>query len=352
MALAYREALKFMVSATDKETTFKTAIAVDQLLEMASGWTPFNDEAEKGSNAGMITGKEGPTATNLLKQWFAGELRFDRVHPNDLAFLLAYTLGPSTSAVFDTSGREHAFSASSNRTMPTFTAETDGFDSYQPVHSGCFLSRMDLSVAMGQWARASAGVIAAKKASGGSGDVSAVSGEVPCGDAGIHCSIGSSIDGSYVPVLGTPDLADDIVLKTLVRRFEMSIDNGINMEDLWTAEVSAAAPEMSRATRGPRRYTLSFDIEVGDDTYIDYLLNEEEFAVEFQHDSGVLCGATKNMGWALAYPDVVVERVSRAYGPNEQLMARVDCLVREDATLGSIQAAVWNDVTEYGAAVA
>ncbi len=341
----YRENAKVLVSSASKESTFKTAVAVDRQLIMGRDYVPLVDEAEVYTDDGMGTGSEAPTEVQVARQWSSGALRWDFVRPDDVAFALAYTLGSVTSSATDTSADKHVITPDSSRTLPSFTVEEIGYESYQPKFAGVLITDFALTLEANRPAAMSAGLLVAGNTTSGSATADPVSGEPVMMGSNLKAWLGTAYDGAAS--LGACDVTattDDIQAK--LRRAEVRISNIRSRDGMFTF----ASSSISRAERCSREFSVSLTLEVEDATYENYLQAEATKALELDWDSGVLAGAMlQNYGWQMVFPKVFVRAVEKSYDPDGRLLLDVDLAPMEDDDYGVFEAVVYNKQNAYAA---
>ena len=341
----FKENARVLVSSASKEATFKTAAGVDRQLIMGRDYAPVVDEAETFTDVGMRTGFEGPTGMQIAKQWSRGVLRWDFVRPDDVGFVLAYALGSVSSSVTDTSADKHVISPDGSHTLPSFTLEEIGYDSYQPKYTGVLITDVRLVLEANRPATMEAGILVCGITSSGSDSAEPVSSEPVMMGSNLKAWFGSAYDGSAA--LGTCDVTgspDDIQAK--LRRAEVRISNIRSRDGMFTF----AGTSIARAERGPREFSVSLTLEVEDLTYENYLQAKATKALELDWDSGVLAGAMlQDYGWQMVFPKVFVRAVEKSYDPDGRLLLDVDLVPLEDETYGIFEAVVYNKQSAYAA---
>ncbi len=342
MANVNREDVVFYLSTATAESPYGTADAVDRKIRP----TPVLPVhvAEIDTDEPFATGYEGPVDSQLLTKHYTWSPEIRHVRPDDMAIFLGLICGTPTSAVADTSAYLHKFGLSSSRTLPSCTLEYVKTDSVQRKLAGGVASQVNISIAANQFATISPQMCFASDASG-SGSASFSAETVVCNGANLGMNIGSAAEAEFIPALG----ADDITSPSDISADFVSLDlTLVNFRSPKAAMFDARSSAPVMGERGPRLVTARLTIETDDQTELDYIQAQTETALELEWDSDVLAGAaTQNYGWQFVFPKVRFMSYGDSWDELGRLRQAFDLMLFEDATLGRMQAAVWNQTAAY-----
>ena len=341
---AWNDLRQFLISI-DREATFGTAVAVDRALKIGrAGGDIITAQTELRTDAGLSTTKEQPTEARIGTQFFQGSIPWQWVKPDDLAIALSWVLGTPTSEEADTRAYLHTFSPSAARTLISRTIEEYLAAGVQHKFPGAVANNWTLNYVANQDVDMDLAIIAKGPQSAGSGSGSFVSSEPVWGGDLVTAYIGSAVEESYAPALGTVDLTSETDITAKVRAMTIGIANNISMGQLY----DPTANTIGRTERGTRAYRLGLTLELSDRTELDYVKDKTEKAVEVEWDSGSLAGdATQNYGAQFVWPKIAFSQVAPSWSENGKLLGRFEALVMDDGTNGPFLAAVWNKTADY-----
>lgn len=343
MAMVDNEA-KYYACIGTRETTFGTAVAADQKLILGESAEQFVRDVQVMTDARMRTGDEHATVIKERTEHWMFRAPWDFVGANDLGFILAATLGPVSPSTVDTSAVEHLFSASTSRVPASFTMEEFLVSGTQNKYSGCLVTDWTLTMTRDAPASLVANIVAKTKAAG-TASSSAIA-DYPMLGPGLKVYIASAAEGSFDPALGSTDLDTGADITSIVRSVTIGCTQIQNVRRLIGFSNSLNLP-----VRGVRAFTLSIEFEPGDETYHDYVGDQTTKAIEVEWDSGVLAGAaSQNYGWQFVFPKVAFPSMQPSRDEIGYRRQTFPLLVMADATLGPIQAAVWNKQSAFLAA--
>lgn len=354
-----RQDAKLYVNAAAKESTYGTPNDPDtsvQLL-MGNGFQHFKEVSVKAPNTGMTTGTEGPNAQLTTLRYYMGTLTWDWVYPNDLAFVLAYLLGGCTSAQNAATGQyEHDFAdVASTHTLPSFTlVDHHNADLYKQ-YAGCIISRMSFTAGV-QGSSMTADVIAKSVADVDASD--ALLTDEPCIIASnaiattqeMNMYVGAAAEGSFDADVDTADVTSSTNYQAKTRSFSITIDNGIDINNMITW---AGVNTLTRPERGIRTVSAQMTLEE-DSAYTlqVYVAANTLHAVEWEWDSKVVAGtAGNNYAAQFVIPDASFNDASHSgYSPNGKTLYTYDLSALDaDSTNHRVNATVWNEVAAYAA---
>lgn len=344
----------------NKESTYGSKIPSARLLTMGSSYTPIVPVVTQFTNLSMTTGTELPTAAYLGPYHYQGQLVWDLVKADDLAWALAFILGAPTT----TSNYKHDYSAiDTDHVIPSFTIEESYYDAAAKFEcAGAVLQNLNINFAVGSAATMSAGFLTKTRES----DANAVDGTLAasqpcCTGQQIKIYIASHVMQSYVAAQNGEELEGTATeITSYVRSISIGISNGTDPTNLLTF----ASQTLGRAERSLRDITLSMTIEA-DATNIVPLLaypytessNELTYkAIEIEWYTGVTAGSNK-FGAQFVFPKVSFQAPTFSRdGATGKLLAEFPLTVHyEDNStydvggndFGPMRATVWNTVASY-----
>lgn len=286
---------------TTRESTFgsKTDGDAPIMVVMGAGYNHFVPVVEQVPNGGMTIGKEIADKNLLHRYLYRGQLVWDLVHPNDLAWALTFILGDGTSNDIPASTNhasgvyDHVFEADdAHLALPSFTLEEVIDASNQYVYTGCLASDLSISKSVGQPVTMTMGVIAKERATGSdSGSIVSEPAWLAYGTK-VYISTATDVEGygsgSFVPSISEDEFGSGTEITNLVRSFNIAITNISGTENLY----AIGDKTISRNERTLRTFTISLTMESEASTYLEYSLGTNgiitPYALEFQWDSGVL----------------------------------------------------------------
>ena len=164
-----------------------------------------------------------------------------------------------------------------------------------------------------------------------------------CGDMSVFRAVdqGTTLPGTYGQ--GTEDLpgtGTDVSAK--IRSFNWRYNNNLLRDDAYEP---GSGLYRARSERERRSQTLTFEVEFEDNTYLNYLTNQNTLGLEFDFVSGTLAGdASLYYGGQVLFPMTKLTscRVSGGVGT---LIASCEALVMDDGTNPTVQATVFDKNT-------
>ncbi len=151
------------VSATKRETALNTEQDLDTTLLLDLN-TVLNYRPLKSANRDELTGKEEADRLHDLGGTTVGNLSFSRAQPQHFAFLLAYALGRTETAILGATGYRHTVKPRSGevdeaRSNPSFTAAMRfGQQVLKRRFASCFLDTVRVEFPKDGWAKLSGAV--------------------------------------------------------------------------------------------------------------------------------------------------------------------------------------------------
>jgi len=358
MAVVRRKDHKLYVNKGFKEATYGIAQipTTDTQLLMGTGWQGFKPVSRKVLNGGMTNGREGANAQLIELSYYEGTLVWDWVYPNDLAFVLAYGLGATTSTQNASTGQyEHNMTDATSYTLPSFSCVEKLAAYTDKCYTGCFIRSFTFSygkdgVSLSADVLAQTCVTIAGAGSLLTDEPAFLASSTPTTSQEANLFISSAVENSYDGDIGTADLvATATNYQTRMATFSITVDNGIDIENLRTW---AASNVIVRPERGNR--TVSGSIVLDADSTYDleaYINSVTTYAVEWDWDSGTVAGtAGSNYAAQIIVPDAAFNDVSYSHGTGGRRIATFPFTALDtDATNGRILATIWNEVSAYAA---
>jgi len=343
MANINREDVVFYLSTATTESPYGTADAVDRQIIPDGAPLPMHVPTID-TNESQATGSEGPTESQLLMELYRWSPTIKYVHADDVAIFLSLVCGAPSSEAADTSAFLHEFSLSSSHTLPSCSLEYYKATGVQRLLAGGACGQLGMNFTANQFASLSPQMYFASDAAG-VGSAALTAETAVMNGANYTMSIGAAAEGTFTPGLG----ADDITSPADISADFVSLEYTITpFTDPRSAMFDARSTAPVMAERGPYGLRLRLTIETDDQTEIDYILDQDDKALEFEWDSGVLAGtATQNYGLQFVFPQVRFMAHGDSWDQNGRLRQAFDLMLFEDATLGRMQAAVWNKTEAY-----
>lgn len=339
-----------------KEDTYNTDPATGTWYQHNVSSEPFNLESDLVEDTDLITGYEEGTALAELSRRIQGSLTFPRVKPASLAFVVAYAFG-SNATDADTLGNSGAeWTAGQGDFSHIMVPSTDVFElpsfcinedlipgTLQYIYTGCMINSFTLSTSRKGWWELTAEVIGS-----GSRTTDTETGtetdepSLKAGDATVYAA--SSATGHDAVLLqGSESLTGTPIssFTSKVVDFSWTFSNNIPEDDLYHF---ASGKVKGRAERGRRTQSLSVTLEFEDATYLDYLTNGTQIALEVDCVASIIGTASKYYGFDLAFP-ILQCRSVQVGGGTDKMTAQLDLAVLQDATLGSVEIEIYNKAT-------
>ena len=295
MATIFKSAVGVFQSAYTKQADLATVQAVDTQHVMGASWNPPVPVATTVSDAGFTNGAEGATTVETVTKHFTGAFQFDRVYPNSIGSMLAYTFGPPATSTVDTSGVQHIFSdTDTDRVLDAFTTEysTVAAGSENLKFRGCLVQSFTISMTKNQPMTLTVNWVGVARSADGTGATTVITTEPSMLGHGVTAWLGTGVEDTFVPVLGTCDLSGETELSgttnAWLQSFNLTVTNIPDVTNLYTF----TDDEISRAIRGARTVTGDFTIDKEAETIPDYIQANTEFAIEVDWTSGTIAGAT------------------------------------------------------------
>jgi hypothetical protein len=264
-----------------------------------------------------------------------------------LASMLAYALGASTNSTQDTTAGQHIITPyTTDYSVFTFSG-LDLFDatSYIAYHN-LAVNSFELSATRKGWMVFTAQLVGSGKTAttgvtvGSLGAAPTMGPALKCGDLNIYRSVdaGTTLPGTYSQSAeDLPGSATTVSAK--IRSVNWRYNNDLLMDEAYEP---GSGTYRARSERNRRSQSLSFTVELEDNTYLGYLTAQNTLALEFQFTSGTLAGnVTLYYGANIIFPMVKLTATPISGGVGT-LLVQCEGKIMDDGTNSTVQAVVWD----------
>jgi len=343
---------KFYFSYTDKQGTWGTLEAEAKLFPFRVNSDPFAITPELIDDTDEIGGTEEAGSQQQLSSAVAGALGQNKTVAPFLASMLAYALGASVDSVQDTSAYRHIITPyETDFTVFTFSG-LDLFNSTSYIaYHNLAVDSIELSCARKGWLSTTVPIVGSGKYAtsgvtvGSLGVAPTMGPALKAGDLNIYRSVdaGTTLPGTYSQ--SAEDLPGSATtISTKIRDFRWRYANNLIQAEAYEP---GSGLYRARAERERRNQSLSFTVELEDNTYLGYLTSQNVLALEFQFTSATLAGAaTVYYGANIIFPMVKLTATPISGGTGTQLVS-CEGKVMDDGVNPTVQATIW-DVNATG----
>ena len=367
MALTRNFALQ--VSANEAEASYDTAATVDQRININIGDIP-QETTSVISDDDKVGGTEEASDSAVFAQQVTFDVGINRVKPFAVGFLASYALGTSTAANATGASAvyQHAISPASGATtlgeggMNSFTFEAWKTSSVKTRYTGGMVNSFSLSANRGanRMVNMNASIIAsgttatastAAKTEPDEAQLNAATSNVWIKSATaitdrMAVAEQSAANRSQTLDTSSSDLTSPTSIASTTRSISWDYDNGINPDDLYRV---GGGNVLAVGERSGRSQTVTIDFDYSDDTYIDAMNAQTDYAIQWMVRGAAHASDSNWHGFNIIWPYVRIQSLEVA-DDNGTLVNRAVFNILEDTSsddFHSVYLDVFNDVENY-----